>query len=118
VREYLAWTKYRAWWATRHLNRLPAEGRLRRRLAESSPPWNVHVGAGLNELFGGLNTDVSPRCRDHVELRGIDRPPADTDFYFVLEARSMRTFARCGVTTCQRPQRRRHEYALETHGMI
>jgi predicted SAM-dependent methyltransferase len=69
VREYLAWTKYRAWWATRHLNRLPAEGRLRRHLTESSPPWNVHVGAGRNELSGWLNTDVSPRCRYWLDVR-------------------------------------------------
>ncbi len=61
--------KYKAWWGTRHLNRLPAEWRLGRYLSETSPPWNVHIGAGTIELpEGWVNTDVSPRCRYWLDV--------------------------------------------------
>ena len=38
-------------------------------MAESSPPWKVHIGAGLVELAGWVNTDVSPRCPYWLDMR-------------------------------------------------
>jgi hypothetical protein len=58
-RDALRYAKYCLAAERRQLIRVSSTRRLRELIAASSPPWNVHIGAGGVELPGWVNTDVN-----------------------------------------------------------